>query len=604
MSRGKRIRAWGLGLALGAVVVLALPTGAWGQSSASPSAQKVVFVEGTMSDIKVPNPLSPNALSGEYSVFELNFDLLLNFGKADLTPSPGIADSWEQSDDGLTWTFHIRDGATWQDGQPLTAHDVAFTYSFIVKNQIGTLVSYFPFSTADSFSAPDDSTFVWKTSKPTVAPIYPAWVYILPQHIFDGMSAKDAEKYKALPVIGSGPFELTAWDKGQSWTMTANKNYWGGAPVIDEYVYKLYKNPQAMVEALKNGEIDYTWDMGPDLFESLRNVPGITAHAGVPPGFSNLILNTRGDFNAPGGGPAGTGHPALLDERVRTAIAMSINKQDLVDRVLRGHGVPGTSIVPPRSIQWHWEPSGDQVIPFDIAGANKILDDAGYKDTDGDGVREMPGGGQPLDMRLDIENEDSTRVKAARYIAGYLQQIGIKVTPQADSYPKTLDFWYANDFDMYMWGWTPDPDPGFILSTFTTSQCQVWSDTCWSDPQYDKLYKSQQSAKTPEDRKAMIDQMQQIVYQQNPEIVTYYDEFLEAYRSDKWEGMQPSPEPDGYLLEQYTPYSVVTLHPIGSGTASSSGVATWVWIAIVVGVIVVIGGVTLIRRRSPDEERA
>jgi peptide/nickel transport system substrate-binding protein len=604
MSRGKRIRAWGLGLALGAVVVLALPTGALGQSSASPSAKKVAFVEGTMSDIKVPNPLSPNALSGEYSVFELNFDLLLNFGKADLTPSPGIADSWEQSDDGLTWTFHIRDGVTWQDGQPLTAHDVAFTYSFIVKNQIGTLASYFPFSTADSFSAPDDSTFVWTTSKVTVAPIYPAWVYILPQHIFEGMSAKDAEKYKALPVIGSGPFELTAWDKGQSWTMTANKNYWGGAPVIDEYVYKLYKNPQSMVEALKVGEIDYTWNMGPDLFDSLKGVEGITTHAGVPPGFANLILNTRGDFDAPGGGPAGTGHPALLDERVRTAIAMSINKQDLVDRVLRGYGAPGSSIVPPRSIQWHWEPTGDQVIPFNIAGANKILDDAGYKDTNGDGVREMPGGGEPLDMRLDIENEESTRIQAARYIAGYLKQIGIKVTPQADSYPKTLDFWYANDFDMYMWGWSPDPDPDFILSTFTTSQCQVWSDTCWSDPRYDELYKSQQSAKTPEDRKTVIDEMQQIVYQQNPEIVTYYDDFLEAYRSDKWEGMQISPEPDGYLLEQYTPYSVVTLHPISGSAASSSGVSTWVWIAIVVGVVAVIGVVALVRRRSPDEERA
>jgi peptide/nickel transport system substrate-binding protein len=164
MSRGKRIRAWGLGLTLGAVVVLALPTGALGQSSASPSAQKVVFIEGTMSDIKAPNPLSPNALSGEYSVFELNYDLLLNFDKTTLAPSAGLADTWSQSDDGLTWTFHIRDGATWQDGQPLTAHDVAFTYSFIVENQIGTLSSYFPFSTGDSFKAQDDSTFNWTSS--------------------------------------------------------------------------------------------------------------------------------------------------------------------------------------------------------------------------------------------------------------------------------------------------------------------------------------------------------------------------------------------------------------------------------------------------------
>src|SRR4029077_413718 len=110
--------------------------------------------------------------------------------------------------------------------------------------------------------------------------------------------------------------------------------------------------------------------------------------------------------------PIGTGHPALLDPRVRTAIAMAIDKQDLVDRVLRGYGQPGTSIVPPRSEFWHWNPTPEQAIPFDIAGANKLLDDAGYLDTNAHGCREMPGGGQPLDLRLDIESEDSSRVRA------------------------------------------------------------------------------------------------------------------------------------------------------------------------------------------------
>ena len=141
----------------------------------------------------------------------------------------------------------------------------------------------------------------------------------------------------------------------------------------------------------------------------MKGVEGITTNAGTPPGFANLIMNTRGDYPAPNSSanPIGTGHPALLDERVRTAIAMAIDKQDLVDRVLRGYGEPGTSFVPLISGQWHWTPQGNDVIPYDVAGANKILDDAGYLDTNGDGVREMPGGGEPL--RCDSTSRTRTR---------------------------------------------------------------------------------------------------------------------------------------------------------------------------------------------------
>lgn len=609
MRKRTLVRAGVAAVTLAALVVLASPIGAFGQSSASPSpTRKVVFVEGTLSTIKAPNPLSPQAVSGEYSVFELNYDTLLRFDKKTLAAAPGLATSWEQSSDGLTWTFHIRDDATWQDGQKLTAHDIAFTYSFIVKNGVGTLSSYLPYSTPKSFQAPNDSTFIWKTTRPVVAPEYPPWIYILPEHIWGKMTGTQATKYKNFPSIGSGPFELTKWDEGQSWTLEANKDYWGGAPVIDEYVYKQYENAQAMIEALKNGEIDYAYTIPPNLFDSLKGVEGVTTNVGTPPGFSNLIMNTRGDYPAPSSSanPIGTGHPALLDERVRMAIAMAINKQDLVDRVLRGYGEPGTSFVPLISSQWHWTPQGNDVIPYDVAGANKILDDAGYLDTDGDGVREMPGGGKPLQMRLDIENEDQTRVKAAQYIVGYLKQIGISLKAQPASYAKTLQFWYANDFDLYMWGWTPDPDPDFLLSTFTTSQCEVWSDTCWSDSEYDKLYKQQQTAATLADRKVIIDRMQQILYQANPEVVLYYDNQLDAYRSDRWTGFQISPEPGGYLLEQITPYSAITIRPISASeqTAAAGGVPGWAWGVVAAGIVVVIVIVVAVRRRGSAEDRA
>lgn len=603
MRRGRLIRGSSVVVALGALLILALPIGAAGQS-ASP-AEKVVFVEGTTADVTWVNPLRAIS-SAEYAILEMNYDLLLNFDEKTLAAAPGIADEWSVSDDGLTWTFHIRDGLTWQDGQPLTANDVAFTYKFIVENDIGTLSSYFPFSTGDSFNAPDESTFIWTTSRPTTAPEYPSWVYVLPQHVWGDFTAKEANKFENFPVIGSGPMQMTEWDKGQSWSLIANENYWNGAPKIDEYIVKFYSNTQAMVEALKNGELDYISGTTPDLFDSLKSVEGITTHVGVPPGFNNLIMNTRGNY--PGdGGPEGTGHPALLDERVRLAIAMSIDKQDLVDRVLRGYGVPGTTIVPPRSDFWQWDPPPEEAITYDVAGANAILDEAGYLDTDSDGVREMPGGGQPLDMRLDIENEDPNRIRTGRFIVSYLQQIGIRAKAQAATYNRTISFWLDNDFDLYMWGWGPDPDPDFILSTFTTGQCLSWSDTCYSNETYDQLYSDQQAATDLSERQAIIYEMQKIIYEENPEVVLYYDNSLEAYRSDRWTGLTPSPQPDGYLLNQYTPYSILTLRPLraGQATAASGGISAGVWIGVLAAIVVIIGIVAVTRRRmASDEDRA
>jgi peptide/nickel transport system substrate-binding protein len=184
--------------------------------------------------------------------------------------------------------------------------------------------------------------------------------------------------------------------------------------------------------------------------------------------------------------------------------------------------------------------------------------------------------------------------------------IGTKTESVTDN--KLISLWLDNDFDLYIWGWAPDPDPDFILSTFTSAQCGYWSSACYFNPDYDKMYKEQQVAPTVEERQAIINQMQDIVYQNQPEIVLYYDKYLEAYRSDRWEGFFNSPAPDGILWAQYTPYSAFTVGPVteeAGTTASSSGggipVGVWIGIGLVVAVIVV---VALMRRGRDEEDEA
>ena len=190
-------------------------------------------------------------------------------------------------------------------------------------------------------------------------------------------------------------------------------------------------------------------------------------------------------------------------------------------------------------------------------------------------------------------------------MSGWLKQIGIATTSEVVSDGKLSQAWLANDYDMYIWGWGPDPDPDFILSTFTSGQCGTWSDTCYSNPAYDKLYIEQQTAPTPADRQKIVFQMQQMLYKDIPEVVLYYDKSLEAYNSAKWTGLEDntSPQPDGFLWNQYTPYTALTVQLRSDASASSGGTTSGLLIVVgILGAIIVIVGIVMIARRGKSEE--
>jgi len=607
----------------GVITMFLAAGGAWAQSatpstSATGSSGPVTFIEGTINDMRTVNPWKAIE-TPEYEVLSLNFDLLENFNKDDLSAAPGFATAWTQSEDGLTWTFDIRQGATWQDGQPLTADDVAFTFNQTLDCRLGNSLDYLVPKFTKSITAPSPTQLVWTTSVPTSAPVRPPWVYIVPEHIWGQSTCDEVKKApffeNGKPMIGSGPFQLTEWNKGESWTMTANPNYWGGAPHIDKFTVVKYDNSEAAVNALKHGEIDYLSTGSVDLFQELQNSgaeSGITTHVGPAVSFGQMSFNMC-DPNAPDAAPycaktPGTGSPALRDPAVRTAIAWAIDKNTIVDKVLAGLGAVGTTIVPPFASTYHWEPTGTDLIGFDIAKANQILDDAGYVDTDNNGIRNDPKTGDDLSFRFILRSESDVGPQIGDYVTGWLKQIGIQTKPEVLTDGKLVSAWYDNDYDMYIWGWGPDPDPDFMLSTFTSHQCGIWSDTCYSNPTYDKLYTDQQTARTVQDRVPIVQEMQKMIYTDIPEIVLYYDKSLEAYNSTKWQGLEDnvSPTPDGYLWGQYTPYTALTLAPRGTdtGSSSSSSSSTLLIVGILGAIIVVVGIVMIARRGRSDEDLA
>jgi peptide/nickel transport system substrate-binding protein len=593
-----RTRATGVLLAALVAAVLVAPL-ARAQSSSPSGVEDLVLRVGTTSDLITDNPWAVSAGS-DWSVVTIQYDMLLKFASKDLGPAPSLATGCEPNEDSTEWTCTLRDDLKWSDGTPLTSRDVAFTYRFVIDNKIPQYRSYF--SSDPTFETPNDTTLIWKSAEPTFAPDMPPWVYIVPEKVwsqYDGKGLRTIKSVENTPSLASGPFTLTDWNQGQGWTMERNPYFWGEQPALDRIEFRLYSNQEAMIQALRNGEIDMADGLKPSLIASIDGIDDITVQHVVSDWWLNLA------FNFGGQGPDADALPALHDHVVREAIAMAIDKQAISDKVYQGTATPGDTIIRPASAYWHLDIPAEDEIPFDIPGANDLLEQAGYVDTDGDDIREDPQTGEPLQMLIPASQDTTGAVEAGELIVGYLQQIGIDVDLRPVTDAKMNDYWGAGNFDAYIWYWSGDPDPNYQLFVFTSDQCGSWSDGCWKDPEFDALYEEQRHVFDRADRQVVVKEAQQRVYDEIPGVVLAYPGWLQAYRNDRFTGWVPAPGANGYLLPGYNYDSLIELRPMNdsvAGGSGSGGVPGWLWLAVI-GVIAV-AGVALARRgrrRELDE---
>ncbi len=581
--------------------------------AASPDSGKVVYKVGWT---RQPDNLNPfiGFESPAFEMWYLTYDSLVGYDPKTLSPmkgenSTGLATDWSVSDDGLTWTFTIRKNAKWDDGVPLTAKDIAFTYNFIVKNpeQTSNLTAYTNLIT--EATALDDYTvqFVCSAPKPDMTR---HWVPILPEHIWSKIPVKDVgKKYQnSPPYVGSGPFKCVEWKKNNYVKLVANPTWWGPKPKIDELYFTYYTNGDTMLQDIKAGTIDGAESLVPQQVKQLQSEPGITARAIATDAFDELAFNCYT-------GPS-KGNPVLKDVKFRVALNYAVDLQKAVDLIMMGSTTPGTTIIPPNyysNPDWHWEPPADVKYTYDPEKAKQQLEAAGYTDSNGDGVREDKG--KPIELRLMARSESSEEQQMGKLIAGWFGDVGIKVKLSVmDS--STLSDTILNyegdvltpDYDMFLWGWYLDYDPGSMLSYFTKSQIGNWSDSYWTDPEYEQLYKQQSQELDAAKRKVMIDRMQQILYEQSPYIVTDYRPDFEAYNTAKWEGYIAIPDPNGNTL--VPPFgnggyaNFLTIGPKTAAAADSGGGAnTWIIVAVVaVVVIIAIAVVLRVRRPKATEE--
>ncbi len=548
-------RVLGGGLLIGALL---LPAGA-----PAAAADPVILRVGTTQDLDTLNPYSTLLVVG-YEAFQLSYNLLVDFGP-DLEPVAGFADDWERAADGHSWTFHIRDGMQWSDGEPATAQDACFSWQLaidaIADGGPGSLgAGYIDPGLDDAgvtaVECPDDSTMIATTDDPSDR-ILQTYLPIIPEHIWGDethLTIGDASFDPTL--VGTGPYQAVEWQTGQFVRFQRNPNYWGKQGYADEIDIIIYKTPDTMVQALKANELDYAHGPNPEQFNALQSEPNIETVVGSANGWTQLAFNTYGTGTGntiEGGGPS---TPALLDQAFRDALGYAVDRETLVDRVLGGYGDVGNTIVPPVLTQWHVEPASPRA--FDIELARQKLEDAGYAlNADGDRLDKE---GNPITLRLLMPDSEDSYAAAAQFVAEWYGELGVGVTTQVlDSatlgeiiLPPEAGDGYTADYDIELWGWSGNVDPNGLLQVFKCDAIGSSSDSQYCNPEYDALYEDQLVAPTAEARHAILEQMQNIVYDDAPYDILYYDANLEAYRTDRFAGWEKQPSANGTPLFTYS----------------------------------------------------
>jgi peptide/nickel transport system substrate-binding protein len=588
------------------LAVVAVALAAVTAALAQEDDEKVTFTVGFPGDYDTLNPVMGVEVP-DYEVWNLQYATLTDKAASDFATTPGLAESWEASDDGKTYTYTLREGLEWSDGTPLTAEDVAYNVNTARSDEWQNYTSVVQNLRAQAI---DERTV--RITSSVNDPKLPAMdIYLLPKHVWETFDADAITKADGTDGVGSGPFTLVEAKRGQFIRLEANDAYWGGRPEVDEVVIRLFTNADAMVAALEKGEIDAAHDIPVESFERLSGVEGIVALSGEQGGFNEIAVN--------GGRPQdkrvegiGNGHPALSDIEFRKAIAHAIDKQTLIDRVNAGIGRPGVTMSPSPDPLWRPEIPEAEQFTFDLDKAREILDAAGYEDSNGNGIREMPDGGEDITLDYVVRSESQSAPGDAEFVSGWLEEIGIGTKLRTVNDATLTTIIGKGDYDLFEWGWTPFVDPDPMLSYFTCDQLSTdpeeptnyYNDANWCDPAYDADYKLQNRELDRDKRMEIVHRMLRRMYDAAVYNVLLYEGDLQAYRTDRFEGWLKQPADIGPVLFTNTSptYANLTLSDsAGDGGGGGIGTAAYVVLAAAAGAAILLAVLLLGRRRSADE---
>lgn len=472
-----------------------------------PPARGDAIVFGTIGDASTLVPMLASD-SASHTYAENIFDGLLTYDKTLSTLEPRLAERWDVEDGGQKITFHLRRDVKWTDGQPFTARDVEFGFNLI--RDPATLTAYAEdYKQVQSFELLDDFTFRVTYEKP-FAPALSSWgsMVVLPRHLLEGRNINESG-YGQKPV-GLGPHKFESWERNTRFTLRANPDYYRGAPWIERVVYRVIPDESTQFLELKSGGLDM---MGLTPLQYTRQTS--------TPVFARDFRKYRYVSNAYTYMGYNLDDPRFADVRVRQAFGHAIDKQEIVDAVLFGLGRPTEGPYRPGTA---WV--NDKLPPYthDPARARALLAEAGWTDTDGDGIVDKDG--KPFSFRILTNQGNDQRLKTATMIQKRLRDVGVDAQVRVLEWSAFInDFIDKRRFEVIVLGWSLslDPDQYDIWHSSKTGYKQ-FNFVGYRNAEVDELLEKGRRTFDEAERKRTYDRIQEILYADQPYTFLYVPE--------------------------------------------------------------------------------
>jgi peptide/nickel transport system substrate-binding protein len=425
-----------------------------------------------------------------------------------LAPEPELAETWEVSEDGLTWTFKLKQGVKFTDGTPLTANDVKFTYSIPLSEEYdGTRAS--SFEKIKEINVLDDHTVQFVLSEKAADFIWTASYGILPQHILKDVPIKDlkAHEFNTKTPVGTGPFKFVEWVEGQYVKVEKNADYHGGAPFINSLTWKIVPDQNSLLAQLQTGEVQITGVPATDFptVEQWANEGKVVIQSTPSLSYTYMGYNLTNDL--------------FKDVKVRQALTHAVDREAIVAAILNGRGQVANA--PESPVSWAYDDSQVPVFEFNVDKAKQLLTEAGWTDTNGDGVIDKDG--KKFAFTLMTNQGNKAREQIATIVQDQLKQVGIEVTPKIVEWSAFInDNVLAKKFDAIILGWSlgVDPDPSGIFHTKEIAEGMNF--ISYSNPTIDPLMDEQLKELDREKRKSMIVQIDAAIAADQPYTFLYY----------------------------------------------------------------------------------
>jgi peptide/nickel transport system substrate-binding protein len=431
------------------------------------------------------------------------YDQLIRVSADGISLEPALAESWDISDDGLTYTFHLRPNVSFSDGTPMTSQDVLYSWTRAAndpeKHWTFTLTALKRDANGQvqGLTAPDENTVVVELAQRWAPFLSDVAMFNL--SVISKAFAQGNEDRLKQECMGTGPFALKEWKKGVSLSLVKNPHYWEeGLPLLDEVVVSLIPDDNARILQLQGGELDGMKDVPSSRVPELQADPNFKTYQ-FPSTYTHyIVLNTR--------------KPPLDDVHARRALQFATDRQTLIDVVLFGVGVPATSFMPKGALYWNDTLPG---FPYDLTQAQAEM------------AQSKTPNGFPLELKVLAGSADDEALATA--IKDMWGQIGVDVTiAPTETSTINADFFAANFEAMSNYFTYDIIDPDEIVGFSVLSDSADAFETGWVNSEAQKLAHEGAAETDPAKRQAIYFRIQELFNQDSPMVILYHKPYVDV----------------------------------------------------------------------------